>query len=73
MTTFAAQPDAVRRLIEVDALTRGAWAAYRDDLRELEGSAYDDAEAAAWDQLQATLLELEAERTALVAASAAAD
>jgi hypothetical protein len=73
MTTFAAQPDAVRRLIEVDALTRGAWTAYRDDLRELEGSAYDDAEAAAWDQLQATLLELEAERTALVAAVAAAD
>jgi hypothetical protein len=71
MTTFAAQPDAARRLAELDALTRGAWTAYRDDLRELEGRVYDDAEAAAWDQLQATLRELEAERVALVAAAAA--
>jgi hypothetical protein len=71
MTTFAAQPDAARRLTELDALTRGVWTAYRDDLRELEGRVYDDAEAAAWDQLQATLRELEAERAALVAAAAA--
>ncbi|HEV7884827.1 MAG TPA: hypothetical protein VGO81_14745 [Solirubrobacteraceae bacterium] len=73
MTTFAAQPDAARRLAELDALTRGAWTAYRDDLRELEGAAYVDAEAAAWDQLQATLRELDAERAALAAAGAAAD
>jgi hypothetical protein len=73
MTTFAAQPDAARRLGELDALTRGAWTAYRDDLRELEGTAYVDAEAAAWDQLQATLRQLDAERAALVAAAAAAD
>jgi hypothetical protein len=73
MTTFAARPDAARRLAELDALTRGAWNAYRDDLRELEGTVYVDAEAAAWDQLQATLRELEAERAALVAAAAAAD
>jgi hypothetical protein len=70
MTTFAAQPGAARRLAELDALTRGAWTAYRDDLRELAGRVYDDAEAAAWDQLQATLRELEAERVALVAAAA---
>ncbi|MEA2130457.1 MAG: hypothetical protein QOJ85_3348 [Solirubrobacteraceae bacterium] len=73
MTTFAAQPDAARRLAELDALTRGAWTAYRDDLRELEGTAYVDAEAAAWDQLQATLRQLDVERAALVAAAAAAD
>jgi hypothetical protein len=70
MTTFAAQPDTARRLAELDALTRGAWTAYRDDLRELEGATYEDAEAAAWDQLQATLRGLEAERAALVAAAA---
>jgi hypothetical protein len=73
MTTFAAQPDTARRLGELDALTRGAWIAYRDDLRELEGATYEDAEAAAWDQLQATLRQLDAERAALVAAAAAAD
>jgi hypothetical protein len=73
MTTFAAQPAADRRLAELDALVRGAWTAYRDDLRELEGTAYEDAEAAAWDQLQATLRELGAERATLAAAAAAAD
>jgi hypothetical protein len=72
MTTFAAQPDAARRLAEIDALTRGAWTAYRDDLRDLEGAAYVNAEAAAWDQLQAKLRELEAECAALVAAAEAA-
>jgi hypothetical protein len=63
--TFAAQPDTARRLAELDALTRSAWTAYRDDGRDLEGRAYEDAEAAAWDQLQATLRELDAERAAL--------
>jgi hypothetical protein len=69
MTTFATQPDTARRLAELQALTRSAWTAYRDDLRELEGAAYDRAEAAAWDQLQATLRELDAERAALAAAT----
>ncbi len=66
MTTFAAQPETERRLAELDASVRSAWASYREDLRELQGADYDDAEAAAWDQLQATLRELEAERAALV-------
>jgi hypothetical protein len=65
MTTFAAQPEADRRLAELDALTRRAWGTYRDELRELAGRPYDDAEAAAWDQLQATLRELASERAAL--------
>jgi hypothetical protein len=68
MTTFAAQPETERLLAELDARTRSAWSAYRDDLRELAGKDYDDAEAAAWDQLQATLRELEAERAVLVPA-----
>jgi hypothetical protein len=67
MTTFAAQPDTARRLAELEALTRSAWTAYRDDVRDLEGRAYEDTEAAAWEQLQATLRELEAQRAALAA------
>ena len=71
MTTFAARPDTARRLAEIEALARSAWIAYRDGLRGLEGGAYDDGEAAAWDQLQATLRELAAERAALAAATPA--
>ena len=64
MTTFAT-PDTQRRLAELEARKRIAWTAYRDELSELEGKAYDDAEAAAWDQLQATLGELEMKRAEL--------
>ena len=35
--------------------TRRAWGDYAESLRGLEGAEYDQAEAAAWDQLQATL------------------
>jgi hypothetical protein len=70
MTTFAAQPETERRLAELEALTRSAWSAYRDDLRELSDDAYDDAEPPAWDQLQATLRELDSERAALTPAPA---
>ena len=55
MTTFAALPDAER---ELETRTHAAWTTYRDALRGLDSIAYDDAEPAAWDQLQATLLEL---------------
>ena len=68
MTTFAAQSEIERMLAELAARTRGAWTAYRDDLRDLAGNDYDDAEAAAWDQLQATLSDLESERATLAAA-----
>lgn len=70
METFAAQPETERRLAELDALTRAAWGTYRDGLRELAGRSYDDAESAAWDQLQATLRDLEAERASLTTAPA---
>jgi hypothetical protein len=72
MTTFAAQSETERLLAELDARTRGAWSIYRDDLRDLAGKDYDDAEAAAWDQLQATLRELESERATLAAAQPSA-
>jgi hypothetical protein len=64
MTTFAT-PDTERLLAELDARTRVAWSTYRDELSSLDGRAYDDAEAAAWDQLQATLRGVESERAEL--------
>lgn len=67
MTTSAAKPESDRRLAEIDACRRGAWAAYREELRALEGDAYTDAEPLAWERLQATLRELDAERATLVA------
>jgi hypothetical protein len=67
MTTFATQPEIERRIAEIDACKRGAWAAYREDLRGLQGRAYDDSEAASWKRLEATLRELDAERAALPA------
>jgi hypothetical protein len=66
MTTFAT-PGSARLLAELDARMRVAWTSYRDELSSLEGRAYDDAEAAAWDQLQATLRELEIARAELAA------
>jgi hypothetical protein len=63
MTTFAALPDAQ----ELEALTCAAWTTYSDELRDLEGQSYADAEVAAWDRLQAALRELEPRRAALPA------
>ena len=64
MTTFATSETELR-LAALDARIRVAWTSYRDELSSLEGRSYDDAEAAAWDQLQATLRELEVERAEL--------
>jgi hypothetical protein len=64
MTTFAT-PDTERLLAELDARTRVAWTSYRDELSSLDGRAYDIAEAAAWEQLQATLREVEIARAGL--------
>jgi hypothetical protein len=68
MTTFAT-PDTTRLLAELDDRTRVAWAAYRDALSTLEGAAYDAAEPAEWDVLQATLREVETARADLQARS----
>ncbi|HEV7807368.1 MAG TPA: hypothetical protein VGO80_16225 [Solirubrobacteraceae bacterium] len=54
MTTFAALQDAER---EREARTHAAWKTYGDTLRGLDPFAYDDAEPAAWDHLQAKLRE----------------
>lgn len=68
MTTFA-KPDVEQRLAELDGRTRVAWTSYREELSSLAGRAYDDAEVPAWDQLQATLLEIELERAELAQSS----
>lgn len=61
------------RLEELEDLERLAWTAYRESLRELEGSDYDLAEELSWDELQRTLAELETERAALTAPEAEPD
>jgi hypothetical protein len=68
MTTFAT-PRTARLLAELDARMRVAWASYRDELSTLEGRAYEDAEAAAWDQLQATLRQLDVARAEIAVSS----
>ena len=62
MTTFAALQDAER---EHEARTAAAWAAYSDELRELDGTAYAIAEPAAWEGLQSALRELQEQRDGL--------
>jgi hypothetical protein len=44
----------------VEQSTREAWTEYAERLRGLEGTEYDQAEAEAWDTLQATLSHLDA-------------
>ena len=37
---------------------QAAWARYQDDLRDLEGREYEDAEGPSWDRLQRRLREI---------------
>jgi len=69
MTTFAALQDAER---ELEARTHAAWTAYSDELRGLDRIAYEDAEPAAWDQLQATLRVVEQQRASTAASAGGA-
>jgi hypothetical protein len=39
---------------------REAWEAYRDSLRDLEGTDYEETERVSWERLQRALLELRA-------------
>jgi hypothetical protein len=58
MTTYAPHDRAL------DERTLQAWSAYRDRLADLTGRDYDDAEAEAWDRLQDSLGEIDADRAA---------
>jgi hypothetical protein len=55
-----------RKLSDIDARTREAWAAYNESLRELQGREYEDAEGHSWDRLQKRLRELDGERQLVV-------
>lgn len=66
MTTFTSQQESRRRLEELDALVRDAWEQYQAEVQLLDGKAYAIAEPAAWDALQLTLGEVEAERSTLL-------
>jgi hypothetical protein len=64
MTTFISDQQA-RKLADIEARTRQAWASYNDSLRDLSGRDYEDAEDRSWDRLQRTLTLLEDERQLL--------
>jgi hypothetical protein len=66
MTALAPNIDSARRMAELDAQVRLAWREYRENLEGLRNADYEQREPAEWDQLQATLREVEAERARLV-------
>jgi len=53
MTATAPRQDSARPDAEQEA-----WDRYRDDLRELEGREYEDAEDRSWERLQRRLSEI---------------
>ncbi len=55
-----------RKLAEIDARAKQAWAAYNESLRDLKGREYEDAEGQSWDRLQKRLSELDGERQLVV-------
>ncbi len=59
-------------LSELDARTRTAWGAYRENLTGLAGTTYDECENAAWEHLQTELREIAAERADVRAPGAGA-
>ena len=61
MTTYISDQRA-QRLAEIDMRKREAWSDYSDELRELQGRDYEEAEDQSWDRLQKRLKELDGER-----------
>lgn len=53
MTATAPRQDSPRSIAEQEA-----WSRYREDLRELEGREYEDAEDRSWERLQRRLREI---------------
>jgi hypothetical protein len=68
MTTAPPSNEARATLAELDERTQGAWAVYRESLRDLTGRDYDDAESESWERLQRELEGIEALRIELAAA-----
>ncbi len=52
------------RRADLEERARGAWGSYRENLVDLDGIAYDEAERAEWEYLQTELREIAAERAA---------
>lgn len=61
MATYLSEQNS-RRLAEIDARTREAWTDYTEELRELAGRDYEEAEDESWDRLQKRLRQLDDER-----------
>jgi len=53
------------QLREIDEDTRRAWNAYSEQIRELDGEAYEHAEHECWTELQGELRRLERRRRLL--------
>ncbi len=68
MTTFATHEGS--ELTELEERVRRAWGSYRENLVDLDGIAYDQAERAEWEHLQTDLRAIAAERAAAKAARA---
>jgi hypothetical protein len=62
VTAIAPDSDKVR---ELDDDTRRAWNAYSEELRELSGEEYEQAERESWSKLQSELRRLERRRRSL--------
>jgi len=60
--TTALDPNARRRLRELDERTVRAWSAYHESLRDLDGQEYNEAESRCWDRLQRKLREVDRQR-----------
>lgn len=56
------------RLAELEERLRLAWGSYRENLVDLDGLAYDEAERAEWEHLQTELREIADARAVLTAA-----
>jgi len=68
MSTFATHEGS--KLADLEERTRTAWGSYRENLVDLDGIAYDEAERAEWEFLQVELREIAADRAAAKVAAA---
>jgi hypothetical protein len=73
VATSAPDRDSSQLQSEFEDRTRRAWVAYRDSLKDLEGSDYEEAEGRSWERLQRRLAELEGQRAAGAAPSERTD
>jgi hypothetical protein len=64
--TALTHQEVTRKLSEIDARTKQAWAAYNESLQDLAGREYEEAEGQSWDRLQKRLRELDGERQLVV-------